>query len=361
MPDSWKQAYQELKDYVAGHPEIVIGESVTKLPIDVRPGFYEHFNAVRNALMKERMPVLIEASNELSRSFTETETDVTVMLDLQEVAMDTSLHRFLHDPADEMKRGMFGPLFELLKGKLEFEQFEQQAMQATVSSFRPLYREGYEKWVLLSLVKLLAADKLYQIKTRKFSSSEEQTRMGDGQSRELIPPVKEAKSISFKGWADATLTVPDLIVNSPKTGGYVSMRAQYSKALAKALEASKNRKWYTLDSIPPIETDITLVYIDDNIADITLVADVDNICRPDMIIQTKELNGWYEKEGLEKIKPYHYSLKPTLGSYVVSRDAVCEPKSEDCEEDIHLISAGYDDTVLQPIIDALTEAGKKEE
>lgn len=356
MPDKWYKSYKKMIGFIARHPEIEIGEKVTSLPAQVRPRFYEHFNAIRDALIVEKLPIVLDAASELSQNYLRIESVVKELLEIETIDMDVSLQKLLHSPNDEIRRGIFDPLFELLKGKIKDEQFERQAMQNTVTHFRSLFHSGYEKWVVLALMKLIEADKLYQVKVRNFTSSEEQTRMGDGTSRENIPPVEESQRIIFNNGRDVILTVPDLIVRSPQANKYVGIRSHYGKALATALELSQKRRWYTLDSLTPINPDITLVYIDSNPKNIALVADFNHICKPDIVIITKELNKWYEKEGLGSVKPYHYSLKPTLGTYVISREAVGELKSEDREEDLHIISAGYDAASMQPVSDAISKA-----
>jgi len=92
-----------------------------------------------------------------------------------------------------------------------------------------------------------------------------------------------------------------------------------------------------------------------------------------------ERNDWYQKDGLNEVKQNYDFLKPKLGSYVVSRVQVDEEvinkltgKSADTEttpkqkplqqeenleeqyRNIHIISAGYDQSQLTPIIDVLS-------
>lgn len=361
MPNNWNQLYKELTDFIAKHPEIEIGESVISLPGNVRPEFYNFFNAIRSTIMEEKTPALLKAARVLNDSYTQVEEEVIKLLGLDEVSMNPSLNRFLHDPIDELKRGLFAPLFDLLRARLDNKSFEQKAIQIIGTAFIHLYRTGYEKWIVISLVKLLEADKLFQVTPLKFSSSEEQTRMGDGLTESPVPPLKESKHLKFKDAEDVILTVPDLIVHSTKLNGYISFRSQYGRALAKAVDASQKRKWYSLDSIAPMSPDLTLVYVGDNPEELSLVADVNRICRPDIIIETRELKNWYQKEGLEKVKPYHYSLKPTLGTFIVSREPVAEKDMEGLEEGINILTVGFDASKLKPIIDTMVSCNQETE
>ncbi|MEE9583700.1 MAG: hypothetical protein V3W01_03460, partial [Dehalococcoidales bacterium] len=86
---------------------------------------------------------------------------------------------------------------------------------------------------------------------------------------------------------------------------------------------------------------------------------------------------WYQKGGLDRVRQNYDFLKPRLGSYVVSRVPVPEeawrdlmpepaasgpvpeqktpPEEEPKEQplDIHILTVGYDQSQLAPIIDAL--------
>lgn len=356
MSNSWRQAYTQLTDFIAAHPEIEIGQNVTNLPGNSRPEFYQRFNAVRTILIEEKLPVLLGESQLLSNSYITIEKEVINSLGLSDLIMDLRLNRFLHDPMDELIRGLFDPLFDLLKANISIENFEQKAMQIVANSSRFLYQEGYEKWAILSLVKLLKADKLYQVTTRKFGSSEEQTRMRDGQSKEPVPPPKESKRLQFRDDPEAIFIVPDLIVKSTGANGHVGFKSRRGKAVAKAVNASEKRKWYPIDSVAPMISNMTLVYLAENPEDISLVADVERICKPDIIIFTRELEKWCENEGLNAIRSCHYSLKPALGTYVISREAVAEKKDEEHDEDIHILSVGLDHCKLEPIVSALINA-----
>jgi hypothetical protein len=180
--------------------------------------------------------------------------------------------------------------------------------------------------------------------------------MRDGQSKEPVPPPKESKRLQFRDDPEAIFVVPDLIVNSTGVNGYVSFKSRCGKAVAKAVNASEKRKWYPLDSVAPMIANLTLVYLADNPEDISLVSDVDRICKPDVIICTRENEKWYEKEGLKMVRSYHYSLKPTLGTYVVSREDMVDKNLGERDEDIHILSVGLDHCKLEPIVNALNNA-----
>ena len=62
----------------------------------------------------------------------------------------------------------------------------------------------------------------------------------------------------------------------------------------------------------------------------------------------REQKDWYEKEELEKIKIYHNSLKPTLGTYIVSREPMPELKAVESGRIVfHILTVGFDQSKLE--------------
>lgn len=350
MSNSWQEVYSELTDFIAEHSEIEIGVSRVCLPDSVRPEFYRLFNDVRKAFVEEKFSNLLNEATPLSQNYLKAEQEVTELLRLDDISMEASLHRFLHDPIDQLIRGLFNPLFDLLKGRINAEKYEEGAARNIEASFRPLYQLGYEKWMALSLVKLLKADKSFQVILPQMNSEEALKHCSDPSGVEVLPP-QESKSISFD--QELILTVPDFIVHSAKINRYVSARSELRPAMLRAANASEQRKWYPLDSVVALGPGLTLVYMADSPEEVSLVADKERICRPELIVECRGQEGWYEKEDLEKVRPHHDSLKPILGSYIVSLEPVPNQEPEKQEVGIHILTAGFDQSKLEPIVSVL--------
>lgn len=326
MSNGWREAYNRLTEYVAGNPKIEIGASVVSIPEDVRPEFYRLFNALRKAFMEEKFPALLSEGQALSNSYIKVEEEVTKALGVESISTPSSLHWFLRDPVDGLVRELFDPLFDLLKGKVDIQTFEERASRNIEASFGPLYRSGYEKWVMLSLVKLLEADKAFRVSLPEFST-EEEGMMGATSTEEEVPAPQESKRLSFDHTREEQFTIPDLIAHSTKIERYVAIRTQLADALCKAKVVSEKREWYPVSSIkkeygPVVIWPDMLVNIGDRPEDIALIADTGRISRPDMIIECMEQKDWFKKEGLEKVKLHHDILKPKLGTFVASRELV---------------------------------------
>ncbi|MFC1846453.1 hypothetical protein ACFLYS_00130 [Chloroflexota bacterium] len=377
MPNNWNNLYTELSDFIAEHPEIEIEENKVRILASVRPEFYQFFNAVRTAFVEERLPDLLNEATVLNQNYLKVEQETIRLLGLDDLSMEISLHRFVSDPINELRRGLFDPLFDLLKGKIGIETLEQRSSRNIKTSFKPLYRLGYEKWVSISLLQQLKADKLFQITPDEFASDEERAVMRATSPEKEAPDPEESNRLSFKYEEEATFTVPDFIVHSARINRYVALRAQMGKAFATASNFSKKMEWHSLDSKTALEPGITLIYMADDPREISLVADAKKICRPDLIIECREQKDWYEREGLGRIMAVHNNLKPKLGTYIVCKESapqqvykelapqqICEESSqvetpnsnkatESDKNDIHILVVGFDQSKLEPIISAL--------
>jgi hypothetical protein len=62
MLDRLGQAYEHLTDFIRGNPEIEIHESVTSIPDNVRAEFHCRFNAVRDAIVEKKFPLVFQSS-----------------------------------------------------------------------------------------------------------------------------------------------------------------------------------------------------------------------------------------------------------------------------------------------------------
>jgi hypothetical protein len=271
----------------------------------------------------------------------------------------------------------------LLKGKISAESFEQEATRTIERSFGPLYRAGYIKWVGLSLARLLEPDKAFHVASPVWDDAVD----GEPNYYETrAAPPEESRHLRF-GFGQKGIprfVVPDFIVHSAKIDSYVAVGSALGRAYWGAANASKKREWYPLKAVKKeiygpagLKPDL-LIYIDDRPQDVALIADADKICRPDLTIECREQKDWYEKQGLDEIKLHYDSLKPKLGTYVVSRELVSEqaykelmpeevskgsaseqeqkPTQEQEPEKqgakIYILTVGFDQSKLAPIVDA---------
>ena len=385
MLDNWKKEYSELKEYVANNPRIKISRDVIAMPGDVRPEFYQLFNKTREAFLKEKCQTLLNEATPLSSNYAQAALEVTKSLGLYEIKLPDKLNWFLNDPVNGLIRSIYNSLFNLLKEEIDMGTFEREASESIKTSFKQLLKSGYEKWVVLSLVNLLVPDRalVIPIEDIKGKCHELEPDEKTGFCEEQPPDPEEMEILSLRrDLGEDAFIISDLIVRSTKLNRYVSIGADLTDATWTAKAVSGKREWHRIrelgrDLVPIDNWPDLVIYIDDQPEDIALVADFGRFCRPDIIVECMEQVDWYQKGGLDKVRQNYDFLKPRLGSYIISRLPVPEeaykdlmpkpaanelapeqktpPEEEPKEQplDIHILTVGYDQSQLAPIIDII--------
>ena len=345
----------ELNDFITENRESEIDKDVIAIPENARPEFYRLFDIVRTTFLEENFSNLLYKSRALSDVYTKVEEEVIKLLMLDDLSMPIGLHRFLGNPQNQLIRGLFDPLFDLLRGKTNVEAFAEEASRSIENSFTDLYRLGYEKWVVLSLVKLLECNKCFHTPLRQPSFKEMVKRLPT--YREPVPLPEESQHLSFEQERMPILVVPDFIVYSAKVGAYTAVRSEFKSATLVAADINERNEWHTFDSIREKSGPASLkfdfaVYIAGHPEDLALIADSRMVLRPDLIIECIEQKNWHEDE-LESARLCHDILKPKLGTYIVSQEPAPQDIREKPGADIHVLTVGLNQSKLGPIINVL--------
>ena len=115
MSAKWQEALGELINFIDTHSEIKIKPNYIRLPDSVRPVFYKKLDTVRSLFLEEKSSNMLAEAKTLSQHYIKAEKEIIEILKLDKVNMENSVHRFLHDPFDELKRAQFDPLMGLLQ------------------------------------------------------------------------------------------------------------------------------------------------------------------------------------------------------------------------------------------------------
>ena len=377
MQLKWQKVYSELTDFIDEHPEIKIGVSVIRIPSEYSSQFYALHAKTRAVFIEENTPDLLEKAQILSRNYVEVEEEVKRLVDLKDITVQASLDNFLHNPVDQLIKEIYTPLFELLKGQLDVSKFEEDAMANIETFFNKYYRSGYEKWVTLSLVNLLKADKVFKV-TPEEVTEDDSFRHG-GLIDYKIPDPEVKSDISFIRDTEVGFMVPDLLIHSPVGDNYYSFTSEIIAAYATATNPSRKREWLPGDPSVIFESGIILVYADKELANLALVTDMKRTCKADLIVECRAQKGWYEKEGSDKIKEHYDKYKPRLGTYILTLEDIPEQiraklaletvltettseqspdngsgqKIEKDSPQVQLLKVGFDQIRLKPIVDIL--------
>ncbi|MFA6612150.1 MAG: hypothetical protein WCS64_01035 [Dehalococcoidales bacterium] len=366
--NTWQNRYLLLKDFISKHEEIRITSEFTRIPKNVREEFYARFDDVRKTFVEETMPELLQDAVTLSQNVNREEKEVKGLLGLEAVEYNVVLQWLLLDPQGFVLRETFDLLFGLLKQKYESGVFEQLAKQNVASFFRENFPRGFEKWVELSLIQLLKADKMFQFDECEVPLADAH-RVGGNVIEEVPLPV-ESRRLEFRGEAEKAFILPSFTINSAVLNHYVSIRSDAQNAMAVANHINETKDWLRLDSAGHImealkKPGITLLYVARKPEDIALIADQKKILRPDMILGCKVFENW-SYDNLETVNLLRNSLKPRIGTFIISKHAVSEQvhneliftrdsENKDADSPVKILVSDYDKDSLAPIIDSLKQ------
>ncbi len=350
MPNYWQKEYDKLIDFIKKHAEVRLQKDGICLPGSVRPQFYQLFDNVRTALIEERMPDLLDLAFVLSQNYLEVEQKIVKLLSLSDISMNPSLSRFLHDPLDQIRREVFDPLFDLLRGLIDITGFETKSTKSIRAAFWPLYRLGYEKWVILCLSGFLEPTKSFGFTMQDFALAD--AHKSGGIIKGESPKPEESKRILFNYDMESSFIIPDLLFYSAKINKYVAIRSQIGEGIGTATNTYKSRNWYSLNSLATIRPNLTLVYIANNPEEISLVADAKVICRPDLLILC-EAQSEMRHDQIFEIQLQYENLKPALGAYIITKGLLS--KQDGIGDGICFIDTGFEPSRLQPIISSLAK------
>ena len=353
----WFPLFQELMDYVDQHPDINIQEDMVSIPRAKQPDFYELFDAVRDAYIAEKFSGILGEADILSKSYVKVEQEFIKGLGIENIYMPNELKRFLHEPLDQLRREIFDPLFDLICGKADREKFISDTSLILNQAFRQLCKDGYKKWVTLSLLKQFGPEQLYCVPLKRLGSK--QVIKHSVMAKESLPAPVKTNDLYFEVGHRQSLVVPDAIIYSGRLNKYVSFRTNFTSALWKnSNNYSPRREWYTIQSLVEKYGAITirpdlLIYIGDRLEDVSLVADNESICRPDLIIgcvYDLNSNGDQLMDKIIEIKSTSEVLNPTNGSYIISRQKISGCASENTETGVNFLEADLEEEKLDVIV-----------
>lgn len=359
MMQLWPKLYRELVDFIEDAPGVVIKEDLVSIEKEIRPSFYKKFNKVRASFLAQNYSDWLDEAQFLSSKYMKVEDYLSDRLRLEDVLMPGELERFLSDPMKQVVRDLFDPLFELLQKKIEPKEFEERAEESVHESFQNLYQMGYIKWFVLSFIKNIDPEKVYQVPLPQPSSK--QMIFHREQNKQNIPFPEETKVLSFEVGRREILLIPDFIVRSAKLEKYVAFRTEIGKPLWQASFHSEKREWFSIESfveeheITEMKPDL-LLYVDENLEDVSMVSDCDKFCRPDLMVyfldQLEDVEERHKKK-MESIRMAHEILKPTKGTCVIAKNHVPDGLVNGLDVNIHVIHFGFNNLKWEILLDLL--------
>ena len=371
MSGKFREAYAGLTDFVAKHPEIEIGDAVTSIPEDVRPDFYGLFNAARDAFVRDKFPTLLDRAVALKKEVDKAAEGTSGWMSLEDPPTVNPLRRFLRDPKDCLVRELFDPLFELLKGRKTINEIEEAVSPRIEELFETVFRGGYEKWAVFSLLNLLEVKNSFRVNVRSLNTGERSKPAAQAPADE-VPAPQESTRFFFSQPRNTIFAVPDFIIYSSRLNRFVGIRSEFHEAPYNALNASREREWEAVDTelLRLLAKGLTLVYFSEKAEAIALVADVAKFCRPDMVLYCVDAQSMNRSDAAALMEKADRRLKPPKGSYLIASEAWAEspetaegpppvPSGEKLSG-IHLLSVGFERLKLLPLIEALSDTREGE-
>ncbi len=313
----WQAAYDELCEYIRSNPDIEIRQDSSFIPSGLRQQFFNRFDRINSIIIAEFFSRELDMARELAGQFKTLEAEVTGLLGIQpKIKVAAGLRWLIDEPENGLSRPLFGLLFDLIKDKLDPESFEEEVKDKVGSLFSSMYKSGYEKWIILALIKWLNPVRaltlpLHQINL--YASGSE----GDSQYEqvEVLPETKKLEQLTFDYSNWVSFTVPELIVYSEKLDKYVSIRDGFTRPHWVARYVSSSRFWLPLEPIlkflnPAGGWPNITVLTGSQISDVHLVADKKRLCRPDVIIETMEKNDWFSEPVFTMLEAHSRLIQP---------------------------------------------------
>jgi hypothetical protein len=353
MVKSWQQEYMQLADFVQKHPKIKILDTTITIPSNVRSEFYKRFNNVRKKYLYKHFREELNISMQLCLHYKETTREIIDKLNIERVNNPNEIHQFLENPEISFNNDQFDDLFDLLRDNIGFHDYNQRVLKKIDKSFQNMLQAGFERWALLSISVLLNPDSLFAVNLQPIIASTGLLLCENPGSYIELPDVLESKDISFNHDKTVAFTVPDFIIYSPLAKGYASFRIDYNTAMIRAPHLSLKREWYSRYAINAEEPGMALIYLSNDKNDIRVISDKDKLCRPDLVLEIRGSNNWYNRNAINHVLRRHRSLKPRLGTYILSSYPQ-RGLNDIAEEGIRIITTGLDKERLYPIIEMIT-------
>jgi len=324
MAEKWSEAYTDLKEYIAEHPEIVIRRSMVIIKDDIRPEFYQYFDRVRSSFIEEYYAAELDVAHELAGAFSEIRKSVCQVLHLDTIGVCADLEGFMEQPLMSFMSVLYSPLFHLLDGRIDENGFILEAQKTVEMFFGSLFCEGYERWGTLALLQLLEPQNFLVGQPRDLEvDNDNPSDFYPGNVIGDVPELQQENHLEFNYIKKATFLLPWLIVHSNRINLFASFTPRRYITRWTARSMNENLEWMDMrqveDSFGTNTPDMMIHLAKENPDELKLLADYKNIARPDIVIDFVENDDWYSSQYIENILRYSNTLKPRLGTFIVSR------------------------------------------
>jgi len=335
---TWHNSLQELRTYIKNNPQIRITSNVMSINSELRPGFYELFDATRMAFINDYFSRELANSIELSNNWHAISEELVAGLNLDSITVIGPVKDLLYDPLLSFMKVLLQPLFDLLKGNIDEEDFEEQAKTDVADHYERKFYLGYRNWSTLAIIKMLQPDALYTVEAIDDQIDTSMVEIGPGATpnQETVPDATKTRTILFENIELCSFLTPRIIVHSQLLDTFVALRPGYYLGHWHSRNLCENQEWYNVKELyrdfgrAYLWPDLGL-YTSNDLADLTLVADCYHIARPDVIVDFAEEDSWFENADELLVMRHRDVLLPLAGTFLASRVDLPEPQRNKIE------------------------------
>ncbi len=173
---------------------------------------------------------------------------------------------FMEDPRAHLKKKIFNYVYDLARGKIGFEEFTRRATAAIRTSLRTNMRTAYQVWGLATIMALLAE-----------------------QGYQLAYPEHGFISFDRSGKQRLGIIPPNAVLGNPSEG-FISFFHEVPRPLGWEDTSDLQRVWSLYTALRPDAMVYSGMIL--NIVDLSASPPVK---RPDIILEFKELEDWYDR------------------------------------------------------------------
>jgi hypothetical protein len=343
LSKEWKNRYEALAEFIRAHPEIVIKQNEVSIPKDVRDEFYRHFDAVRRAVVEDCFSPLPDEIGLLCDNYIRIEKEITALLHLERIIMPLDLSTFLHEPQEGLTRVLYNRMFEFIQGKVTEDAFEKLAESDLRAGAADLFRLGYEWWAGLVFIKLLEPDEALLVDL----------------DDDYKPILKEIRDISFGRQAHhPTMRIPEFVLHSRKFNRYVAVKAALAREIETFVVPFKppvRPKKKTGDTSLALDSRVLFLSFLPSAREIPVYADIYEctLTSPHWMIEYISGDELNDSTALAQVQRHLEAFKPKFGTCLVLIRPGHEARPEGLPDSIRAVAAGFDQSKLQSVVDAL--------
>lgn len=235
-----------------------------KLRHDVRERFLEIKNAMQESYIREMLGNEVDRALKWVKVFNNEVNEAKDELGIRGIMFSKEFKSFIEDPVAHLKKKLFNYTYDLLRRKIDVEEFSRVAKAAITTSLRTNLRTLYQNWVIISLLRNLAE---YGIR--------------------IVYPEYNYLLLERSG-RQKTGSIPPNCIVYIKGYGYLSIFIEAPRPLSWEDTEDLRRVWKLYTALRP---DV-MVYRG-RVLNMLAPERDPPILRPNVIIECKELEDWF--------------------------------------------------------------------